>query len=261
MRLACLHITTQAIWEGLAQHAWSDAQLQTLQSRLQQYDLIADLKRSLSAERAAGILTVELIRKKGLGYLVKLGGSGDSTPTDWWVAKMYGRFVPSGWYYQEQYNYCRLAQLQFDGAFDASQRTVSPHQVRSNTSAVRQELPEHLWSKLFLRHKSIAALMSSAVPDIPLKAAQAETVVDQAALACALERYRLANGKFPESLDALAPRFISPLPHDVINGQPLRYRRTDDGHFILYSVGWNEKDDGGTQEGRLFDENRGDWVW
>lgn len=45
--------------------------------------------------------------------------------------------------------------------------------------------------------------------------------------------------------DALAPQFIIKLPHDVINGQPLKYRRTDDGSFILYSMGWNEKDDGG----------------
>jgi hypothetical protein len=261
VRLACLHVATQVIWEGLAQHAWSDAQLQTLQNRLQQYDVIADLKRSLTAERAAGILTVELIRKKGLGYLVKIGGPGGATPKDSFLANLAGRFVPGGWYYQEQYNYCRLAQLQFDGAFDTSQRTVSPHQIRINTSAVRQELPEQPWGKLFLHHKSIAALMSSSVPNIPLKTAEAETVVDQAALACALERYRLANGRFPESLDALAPRFISPLPHDVINGQPLRYRRTDDGQFILYSVGWNEKDDGGTPGVKLFDENRGDWVW
>ena len=38
---------------------------------------------------------------------------------------------------------------------------------------------------------------------------------------------------------------IEKLPHDIINGQPLHYRRTDDGQFVLYSVGWDEKDDGG----------------
>jgi hypothetical protein len=43
----------------------------------------------------------------------------------------------------------------------------------------------------------------------------------------------------------LVPRFITTLPHDIINGQPLKYRRTANGKFVLYSVGWNEKDDGG----------------
>ena len=64
-------------------------------------------------------------------------------------------------------------------------------------------------------------------------------------MAIALERYRLAHGEYPDSLDALAPQFIAKVPHDVIGGQPLHYRRTSDGQFVLYSVGWNETDDGG----------------
>ena len=45
-------------------------------------------------------------------------------------------------------------------------------------------------------------------------------------LACALERYRLANGQFPETLDALVPKFVAKLPTDVITGTPLKYRRS-----------------------------------
>jgi hypothetical protein len=72
------------------------------------------------------------------------------------------------------------------------------------------------------------------------------------------------RGAYPESLDALAPQFIAKLPHDVINGQPLKYHRTTDGRFILYSVGWNETDDGGIvglKESGSVDINMGDWVW
>ena len=83
-------------------------------------------------------------------------------------------------------------------------------------------------------------------------------------MAIALERYRLVHGEFPESLDALAPQFTGKIPHDVINGQPLKYRREANGQFVLYSVGWNEKDDGGavglTQSGGVNNE-KGDWVW
>jgi hypothetical protein len=83
-------------------------------------------------------------------------------------------------------------------------------------------------------------------------------------VAIALERYRLARGEYPESLDALAPQFIAKVPHDVIGGQPLHYRRTDDGQFVLYSVGWNERDDGGVigpEKWHNVDINQGDWVW
>lgn len=75
----------------------------------------------------------------------------------------------------------------------------------------------------------------------------------------------MANGQLPETLAALGPKFIAKLPHDVINGQPLKYRRTDDGRFLLYSVGWNEKDDGGTvafsKDGKNVNWKEGDWVW
>ena len=96
------------------------------------------------------------------------------------------------------------------------------------------------------------------------KAAFAQSEVDMAMLACALERYRLAEGQYPEELNALVPRFVAVLPHDIINGQPLKYRLTNNGRFILYSVGWNEKDDGGVvaaNKDNRQDILQGDWVW
>src|ERR1035438_5931615 len=75
------------------------------------------------------------------------------------------------------------------------------------------------------------------------KFACAQSSVDLARVAIALERYHLAHGSYPESLDTLTPQFMEKRPHDIINGQPLHYRRTSDGQFVLYSVGWNETDD------------------
>jgi hypothetical protein len=80
-----------------------------------------------------------------------------------------------------------------------------------------------------------------------------------------LERYRQAHGQFPESLRAVAPGFISQLPHDIINGEPLTYRRTPDGQYLLYSAGRNQSDEGGvlgfTQSVTGIDQRAGDWVW
>ena len=96
------------------------------------------------------------------------------------------------------------------------------------------------------------------------KFAYAQASVDLARTAIALERYRLARGAFPESLDALAPQFMAKVLHDVIGGQRLNYRREAGGSFLLYSVGWNEKDDDGeaafNQDGSV-DIQNGDWVW
>ena len=76
----------------------------------------------------------------------------------------------------------------------------------------------------------------------------------------------MARGQYPESLAELVPQFIEQLPADSINGGPMKYRRTNDGKFLLYSVGWNESDDGGipamTRDAPArADFKRGDWVW
>jgi hypothetical protein len=88
--------------------------------------------------------------------------------------------------------------------------------------------------------------------------ARNQTLANEAFIACGLERYRLARGQYPETLEALVPQFAEKLPHDIIGGQPLKYHRAADGQFVLYSVGWNEKDDGGVP-GKTIAE--GDWVW
>jgi hypothetical protein len=65
------------------------------------------------------------------------------------------------------------------------------------------------------------------------KCARNQTIVNQAPIACALERYLLAHGEYPESPDVLIPQFIAEIPHDVIGGQPPHYRRAAGGTFLL----------------------------
>jgi hypothetical protein len=60
----------------------------------------------------------------------------------------------------------------------------------------------------------------------------------------AAERYRLAHGRWPETLQELVPNFIPELLLDPYDRKPLRFKRLDDGGLI-YSVGPDRKDDGG----------------
>jgi type II secretory pathway pseudopilin PulG len=97
-------------------------------------------------------------------------------------------------------------------------------------------------------------------------AARNQTRVNLALVACALERHRLAHGEYPATLAARAPEFLAQLPHDLIGGAPLKYQRTTDGKFLLYSIGWNETDDGGKisrdKDGKVnASALDGDWVW
>ena len=56
----------------------------------------------------------------------------------------------------------------------------------------------------------------------------------------ALLRHRQVQGTFPETLDGLRSLNLV----DPFSGQPLIYHPKRHG-FVLYSVGWNRKDDGG----------------
>src|ERR1019366_8763181 len=51
-------------------------------------------------------------------------------------------------------------------------------------------------------------------------AANHQTEINQALIACGLERYHLAHGEYPETLDALVPRLVNKIPYDVIGGPP-----------------------------------------
>ena len=120
---------------------------------------------------------------------------------------------------------------------------------------------------LIMKHRVFASLLLPALSGTITKIALAQNAVQEAIVACALERFRLSKGQYPEGLDGLAPQFISKLPPDVMNGETLKYPRTQDGKFFLYSVGWNEIDDGGViarTEGspnKVQDITQGDWVW
>jgi hypothetical protein len=262
VRIACLQISTQPVWEGLADHRWSDAQLQQLQARLLQYDFLTDLKRPLDGERAAGILTAELLFQQKY-HLADLLGQPGAAPFDSTLANLASRIAPHGWYHQEQLGYCTLYDNYLAGTFDATKRKVFPGQIEVRDHEFERVVAGGRLGKTFhgvLHHHFLANLLLPALGKIPVKAARGQIAADHAALACALERYRLANGQFPVELEALT-RFISQLPHDPITGAPYQYRRSDDGQFVLYSVGWDEKDDGGTPGNVLFDDRQGDWVW
>ena len=63
-------------------------------------------------------------------------------------------------------------------------------------------------------------------------------------VAAALAAYRAEAGRYPASLDELAPKYLSAVPGDIFSGKPLVYRPTD-GDYLLYSVGINGLDEGG----------------
>jgi hypothetical protein len=81
------------------------------------------------------------------------------------------------------------------------------------------------------------------------RAAEAEARRRLLITAIALERYRGRHGGYPKTLEELVPELLQSPPVDFMDGKPLRYRLTDDGHFVLYSVGLDCVDNSGNMRG------------
>jgi len=76
---------------------------------------------------------------------------------------------------------------------------------------------------------------------------QAHFRVTQAGIA--VERYRLAQGRLPQSLEELVPEYMEAVPADPFDGRPLKYRMLETG-YVVYSIGEDSSDDGGNERGK-----------
>jgi hypothetical protein len=249
VQIALVQIALMPIWEGLAEHRWSDAQLLEVEQRLGQIDLLADA--AMRGERAMNIRTIEQMRDQGI-----VDGADLSRRLPGVLS-----FLLGGFFYQNELSIVRMYQEFFVPVSDAANQRVYPSRAVANDLALTNAIASG-----FQPYKLFARMLLPAITQAETKFALGQTRVNEAIVACALERYRVAEGQFPDSLERLSPRFLPKLPHDIITGAPLIYRRVADGRFILYSVGWNEKDDGGTvvvTHAKLTnpDFTQGDWVW
>ena len=255
VRIAILEETFQPIWEGLARRRWSEVQLLEIEKRLATEDLLAEFHRSIRGERAFGLEAIEWMRRNP--RLIEAMGSeefgAESRNSVFLVA-------PSGWFDQNKFEIARMYQEKVLPVVDAKAQRVHPTMSRQNAAATVRELQG------FHPYRVMANMLFPAFENGSAKFSSTQTAVNEARIACALERHRLKHGQFPLKLDALVPDFMAKLPHDIINGEPLKYQRTEDGQFLLYSIGWDENDDGGKPEkrdtsGGKGEKREGDWVW
>jgi hypothetical protein len=222
-----------------------------MEQRLARLDLPLDA--AMRAERAWNLLTVDQLRHMGsLDPRDASRGTGPAT------------FLLGGFYYQNQLFIARMYQQFILPAVDAANHRLYPSRVVANDAAVANAIasgfrPYHLFAQTLLleSYRTLPGIRSTVT-----EFGFVQTRVNEAIVACALERYRLAEGQFPDSLEPLCPRFLDKMPQDIITGAPLKYRRTPDGGCVLYSVGWDQKDDGGkavASKDRI--QGSGDWVW
>jgi hypothetical protein len=250
INVAVAGLYADTIAEGFRNHVWQEPQLVELQKQSAEMTLIPFVLDGIRTEPVSVCRSVET---SSIGKVFLVGPHHEN-----WFARFRWYFWPRGWTYQNLVNFTTL-QLEPLSGFDVTNDTISPRVFAQHSRDLDK----------ILKHKSPYKLLAAiATPNFTRAwqvTAHNQSLAYEAQIACALERFKLAQGAYPDTLDMLAPQFIETIPHDIIGGEPLHYRRTDDGKFLLYSIGWNERDDGGKDSPPSpnggTDYNKGDWVW
>ena len=250
VRVTQFRMILQVIYEGLSQHRWSESQLAALSVELDKRDYLSDYQLAMRSELASTIGSIEFLRKH---RNVALFGVENNPKLLTFLLTV---LIPDGFCYQNEITLSRYYERWAFPAIDPQKKLVFPSY--GNLDDFQKA------TKGFSPYNVLARLAFPAVQKSIYRSAKIENSKNLARVAIALERYRLAHGEHPETLSALTPQFIDNIPNDIMNGQPLLYRREDNGLFTLYSVGWNQTDDGGNfvpQKYYPYEEEKSDWVW
>lgn len=261
--MTCDILLLQTVWEGLAQRQWTAAELTEIQASLRRDDLLADYTQAVRGERNLYLhRTMEIVRRTGnwRGSFV----APDTVSDDVFAHALSWSVIlgPRGWLDTNEAGLCMDYQQLLTTAMDVRTHRVRPEQLRAMDDE-RNAGNQMLSPKAFLR-KMAFPVVESVLP----RTTRTQSACEQAEVACALERHFLDRGMYPGALDALVPAYLDRVPHDLVDGAPMRYARTDDGRYRLYVVGWNGRDDGGTVawprmpgDTLRTDDKEGDWVW
>lgn len=256
INVAITGLYVNTVQDGLRLHAWQEPQLTAIQKQLQDTFLLPPVAEAMRMEQVSLVNIGENLSFRELFTGLAFGYGLQKN----WREKLWSYrydLFPQGWMYQNIKYAVELEQPLLN-SIDPANEVIRPKKF----DKAHLQLVES-----FEHWRPFQQLAAIAIPNFT-KAFQTcaynQTLANEAQIVCALERFRLAHGNYPETLDALVPRLIEKLPHDIIGGGPLHFRRTNDGNFLLYSVGWNETDDGGVvakDKSGNDDRTQGDWVW
>lgn len=229
VRYSIERLTLQPVWEGCRDRRWTEPQLAALQAALHAPEPLEGMRKALDGERILAELFYDSLARGKVEGLSQFMPDSDETGL-----KTLIRLMPRGWVRQNQVHHGRYLRTLVDNLAAAPHHAALDDGDDQLLRMVKRD-----------RFTILAAMLAPALSRSAEKAFEAEAIRRLARVGLALERHRLATGAYPETLEALAPRFLAQVPGDPMDGKTLRYARTGDGDFRLYSVGLDHLDDGG----------------
>jgi hypothetical protein len=275
-------------WQALQTPGMTDAQLARLQRAWETNEFVAGMNQSLEMERAMAVAMFARMRGsvddaakmmdtmttwspfgttgatgpvQSFDELVEHIGAGGSR------VLMRGLYLPVwqfAWSHQDERFYLEAMQEVLDGSREAVRRySVAPVSRVSKQFKASWE-NQNSYNRMS-RH--LSELLADSLSRSPERAISFEAQRALTTTAIALKRHELRHGSAAATLAALVPEFLREVPRDIFDGQPLRYRPGEGGNYLLYSIGKDERDDGGDPvppdkaTRNLHFTNGRDWVW
>lgn len=224
-------------------------QLLSIRERLSALTPIQNAKRSLDLQNFATFARFDQLRDQDRSRLMKEWTT--MTPVaKWkrWVPATIVTLLPDGWFDACAAMHCR-AGLSFRNQIDRASTLSLGYQISTLRMKGRDDLNSK-WPYWFFP-------ANNPVSSVYISACRSEVAIRQAILACNLESFRLDHGNYPTDLTELQSSSII----DPMSAEPFKYRLAEKG-YILYSIGPNNKDDGGNRSTKLKSEwSDPDWIW
>jgi hypothetical protein len=246
VRMACDGIALNAIERTLA---WGEpreglAEVQAALAREADYPYLAT---ALPGERA---FMDRLFENLDTGKLTldQLSGQRPKNDLDALISG------PAFWYYRGHLPADRARMLELFNVLIVATQTPT-HEWETAFGAFTMPPPD---SPLILTRLLFPAYNKVADAELRLKAR-----LRAAAVGIACERYRRANGRWPNTLAEIPNTILPAVPTDPFDGLPLRFSRVEEDGLVIYSVGPDRTDDGGNLTTKVANpgEDHGFRLW
>lgn len=241
-----------ATWQAMQAEGWSDAQLARLQKEWESVEFFKDLP---EVPEFQGVCVADMCERTRNQRVPSMGTPGlwrvilqspRSAPSilkNWW---MMVRYQGEGIYEDEKAAllFYRDREVELQKAIQApTWEAMRAMPGATNQPEFTSKFNSPMRSMMNLRMVGMA--MSRRGMTMLAHTAGAEAQRRLILTALALERFHLKYGKYPATLQELTPDFLKTPPVDFMDGNPLRYELSGDGHFVLYSTGLDCVDNGG----------------
>lgn len=230
--------------EGFREEKWSLNHLSRFEKQLEATAIAEGFLRAFRMERA--MFASLLSSPRGRQSALQGSGYGKLAP--------YIALLPEGWFYDNIRFYSETFQKEI--LTDSSGKILTESlpttiSIKSSSSLSSSPLADQI-------RYGLTSLTLPAFNGFLTRFQRCQTLLDHARIAIALEKKRIIEGQYPESLATIADEFDGNIPSDLFTGIPYAYKLLVDGSYLIYGVGPDNIDNGGRMK---HDREKGDWVW